>query len=82
MICSIQSGEETSLTIPVPDHCALQLCISQLVLRRGQAFLGKVGLIFAVTDFGFGTPVDDVSEDDLRQFVKASNVVSLARVSN
>uniref|UniRef100_A0A0C4DJP2 Rhodopsin domain-containing protein n=1 Tax=Fusarium oxysporum (strain Fo5176) TaxID=660025 RepID=A0A0C4DJP2_FUSOF len=53
------------------------LCISQLVQWCGHAFLGKVGLISAVTNFGFGTPVDDVSGDDLRRFLKASNIVAL-----
>lgn len=30
-----------------------------------------------MTNFGFGTPVDDVSGDDLRRFLKASNIVAL-----
>ncbi|KAH6957592.1 hypothetical protein BKA56DRAFT_637859 [Ilyonectria sp. MPI-CAGE-AT-0026] len=52
------SGEETSLTIPVPDHW----------------------LIFAVINFGFGTTVDDVSDDDLREFLKLQFVTKLTYI--
>ncbi|KAH7205155.1 uncharacterized protein BKA55DRAFT_587264 [Fusarium redolens] len=36
--------------------------------------------VLAMTNFGFGTPVDDVSGDDLRQFLKLQFVTQLAYV--
>lgn len=36
--------------------------------------------VLAMTNFGFGTPVDDVSDDDLRQFLKLQFVTKLAYV--